>query len=431
MAQPVDTSKLGSLFEGFDDAMLSELMSACQTITLPGGHQVFRQGEMGSAAYFVRRGAVEVIATRDGGGEHPLARLGEGSFFGEVAFLAPGVRTATVRTLGASELLVLDRPTFESAVLTGNAGALRLSHTMAMLLAQRLRSTSNLLQDVLREEDGVTSDTQTDWTGLDASIGMPVRVTRDLQLADLVDLVEGRILAVRVPSYYTPRQSDQLYRKLLRHPGFSRYLMAPDVGVQRIGMTFFETQERPEMLQTYFDEARATAHSIRQVCAPLLTPVDRLRLELDEVWPSGACIGHLEGRKMLAGIARLFEDSHSLPPHQDVLHRDTSKPDAQQIKAQLTANIYLHLGRSGGELELWDWMPTDEEARGLLTGEYDFYDRAKLPPPSCAIRPLKGELVLTLSTRIHAVRPSEGGPRVSMSTFIGYTGPDQPLTLWN
>ena len=55
MAQPITSSKLGSLFHGFDDALLGELLSACQTVSLPAGQQVFRQGEMGSAAYFVQR----------------------------------------------------------------------------------------------------------------------------------------------------------------------------------------------------------------------------------------------------------------------------------------------------------------------------------------------------------------------------------------
>ena len=37
-----------------------------------------------------------------------------------------------------------------------------------------------------------------------------------------------------------PNRREKIAVRLLRHPGFARYLMAKDVGVQRIGMTLFE-----------------------------------------------------------------------------------------------------------------------------------------------------------------------------------------------
>ena len=40
-------------------------------------------------------------------------------------------------------------------------------------------------------------------------------------------------------------------------------------------------------------------------------------------------------------------------------------------------------------------------------------------------------MVLMLSSRIHAVRASSGGPRVSMSCFVGSTGEAERLVLWD
>jgi hypothetical protein len=67
----------------------------------------------------------------------------------------------------------------------------------------------------------------------------------------------------------------------------------------------------------------------------------------------------------------------------------------------------------------------------LYAGDYDFLDTARLPPSAALIRPGVGELVPMLSNRIHAVRPSSGGPRVSMSCFVGNTGEDERRVLWN
>jgi len=97
----------------------------------------------------------------------------------------------------------------------------------------------------------------------------------------------------------------------------------------------------------------------------------------------------------------------------------------------MTVNVYLRTPRSGGELEIWDLIPNDAQVAELYTGDYDFLDTHKLPPSAALIKPGVGELVLMLSSRIHAVRASSGGPRVSMSCFVGSTGEAERLVLWN
>ncbi len=68
---------------------------------------------------------------------------------------------------------------------------------------------------------------------------------------------------------------------------------------------------------------------------------------------------------------------------------------------------------------MWEAQPTDAEARALYTGHHDFYDRARLPQPAVVVRPEVGELVVFAASRIHAVRASRGGERLSASCFIG------------
>ena len=92
---------------------------------------------------------------------------------------------------------------------------------------------------------------------------------------------------------------------------------------------------------------------------------------------------------------------------------------------------YLRTPRGGGELEIWDLIPDEAQVAELYTGDYDFLDTAKLPPSAALIRPGVGELILMLSNRIHAVRPSSGGPRVSMSCFVGSMGEAERLVVWN
>ena len=72
------------------------------------GQNIVRQGDVGVAMYIIRVGQVEVVRESDGRME-VLARLGPGEHFGEVAVLRDVRRTATVRAIGAVEVLRLSR----------------------------------------------------------------------------------------------------------------------------------------------------------------------------------------------------------------------------------------------------------------------------------------------------------------------------------
>jgi hypothetical protein len=257
------------------------------------------------------------------------------------------------------------------------------------------------------------------------------RTASQLTQGDLIDLVQGRILALRIPNYYPQWLCQELCQRLLQLPEFSRYLRAQDVGVQRTGMTFFETKGDPALLDRYYQEAQRLSQTVRSTCFPYLCPIDKLRVELEEAWSAGAHLENIHGRPMLVGIARMFEDSFELPPHQDVLARDISdNPTAGVLLSQLSANLYLQEARYGGELEVWGLKPSYAEFIELSCDDLHF-DRRKLPSPKVVYKPQTGDLVLFDSGRVHAVRPSQQGPRVSMSCFIGYRGLERPLTYWS
>lgn len=422
------------LFSGLPHDVRAELLATGRRLTLQSGQFLFRQGEPGDEVFLVESGHVEVLGQTEEG-ETVLAILGAGQLVGEVALCAPGPRTAAVRAVGDAQLWGLTRAAYDAQLAERTPAAVMLAQRMAELLAQRLRSTSSLVQDtLLGTEDAFESGyyVPAPLDELTKSSGLPVRVASELRTADLQDLLDGRILALRIPGYVNRRLCEHLCKRLLRHPGFARYLVAPEFGLQRIGMTLFETQNQPELLETYYREARSTMLSIRRICSPMLTPMDRFRLELEELWPAGAHIERMHGRKMLVGIARMFEDAHALEPHQDVIRRDLpDSPDAHQILTQITANVYLRLPKAGGEVELWEVQPDDVQAQDLYTGTHDFYDRAKLPPPTAVIAATQGELLLWLTDRVHAVRACTGGPRVSASCFVGFRGHGEALTLWS
>jgi CRP-like cAMP-binding protein len=72
------------------------------------GEIVFRQGEEGDTMYFIQEGAVAVIREGKGTGT-VVARLNPGDFFGEMALVDGGPRSATVSAIEKTTLVPVSR----------------------------------------------------------------------------------------------------------------------------------------------------------------------------------------------------------------------------------------------------------------------------------------------------------------------------------
>lgn len=115
---------------------LASLASCVREVLVQAGEAVFRTGAEGDELFLVRRGRVRVVLPLAGQAGHHLATFGPGDFFGEVAFLDGGPRTADAVAHDDSQLYALSRARFEVAadvhpklarqVFCGLAGALAL-----------------------------------------------------------------------------------------------------------------------------------------------------------------------------------------------------------------------------------------------------------------------------------------------------------------
>ncbi len=102
--------------EGIDDDALSDLAGRLSRHRVAGGSTVFREKDKASEFFVVAEGLFELIETDESGQERVIAHRGEGTYFGEIALLTGGRRTATVRAVQRSELFVVDAATFKRLV---------------------------------------------------------------------------------------------------------------------------------------------------------------------------------------------------------------------------------------------------------------------------------------------------------------------------
>lgn len=99
---PVEQLAAVPLFEDLDDRQLSELASWFDMRTASGGIRLCGEGAPGYTFFVLTEGTATV--TSDG---EEVATLRPGDFFGEIALLGHGRRTATVTTSTPVTLLVM------------------------------------------------------------------------------------------------------------------------------------------------------------------------------------------------------------------------------------------------------------------------------------------------------------------------------------
>ncbi|PWC10294.1 hypothetical protein DDT56_22390 [Brenneria corticis] len=252
--------------------------------------------------------------------------------------------------------------------------------------------------------------------------------TNKLSFDDIEKLVKGNVLAIRFKQFVNEEVGGKLAGKILRQ-GFDKYLNAPGIG--RIGMAFYEAENHPPRISDYFESVFQNIEELRQRCMPYVSPIDLLRCKLDEVWPAGAQLETLYGRKMYVELSRVVRPGVTFLAHRDIFSKDA--PDcfqAHSLQAQLAANVYLSMPSEGGALQIWDreLSPTEfDEMRGDRYG----IDPAMLGAPILEVRPDAGDLVLFNSRCMHAVTVGADDIRLSLSCFVGYRGPAAPLSFWS
>jgi CRP-like cAMP-binding protein len=114
------------LFSALDRRGVERLGMLAEEVDVPTGKVLMRQGEEGSDLMVIVRGRVGI--ERDG---TRLNTMGAGDYFGEIALVVGGPRTATATTEEPSTLLVVNHRDFHSMVEEFPDVAVQLLNTLA------------------------------------------------------------------------------------------------------------------------------------------------------------------------------------------------------------------------------------------------------------------------------------------------------------
>ena len=119
---------------------LEQLYKMAETVSIPAEQLVLQEGDSGDSLYVVLDGELEVTK-RHGSQEVLLAVYKAGLFFGEMALLEQAPRSASVRTLRESRLLVISQAAFQTLLSCSPSAPFRILRAVT----SRLRSTESML----------------------------------------------------------------------------------------------------------------------------------------------------------------------------------------------------------------------------------------------------------------------------------------------
>ena len=142
--EEVDALRRIPLFSNLEPSKLKLLAFTSERLTYAKGQAIFRQGDMGDAAYIIMEGNADVIVRIDDK-DTPVAKVGKHDIVGEIAILCDVPRTATVRASSEVTALRISKDLFFRLIREFPSMAVVIMRE----LAQRLERTTSQLSRAL------------------------------------------------------------------------------------------------------------------------------------------------------------------------------------------------------------------------------------------------------------------------------------------
>ncbi|MEA3192204.1 MAG: family transcriptional regulator, cyclic receptor protein [Betaproteobacteria bacterium] len=142
-----------SFLDRLDGEARNLLLAVARPVSHKKGERLVRHGDPSRGAYVLREGAAEATVTLPGGEKLSVARFGAGGVFGEMALIERGTCTATVTATENLAGWFIERDDFRSLVAQRVPGALRVQHTLTLVLSDKLRQLNAKVLEVAAAED--------------------------------------------------------------------------------------------------------------------------------------------------------------------------------------------------------------------------------------------------------------------------------------
>ncbi|MEY2608183.1 MAG: hypothetical protein QOH31_6037 [Verrucomicrobiota bacterium] len=148
---PPDSTFTGNaLLAGIRPEISDRILPRIQTLTLAPDEVVFAEDDPGDSLYLIAQGSVKISKRGRGGQQETLTYLLANDYFGEMALLDCGKRSAQASTVGETILGKIDRPTWD---LLLNLAPHQVLGNFTRSVTHRLRQNNqHFIEQVMRSE---------------------------------------------------------------------------------------------------------------------------------------------------------------------------------------------------------------------------------------------------------------------------------------
>lgn len=151
MSNTVETReklKKSVLFHEFSTEEVDAFIELCDPVSAPAGEIIVKQDDLGDCMYVVVTGSAKVIHHKAGHDIH-LATLKEGDFFGEIALVDEGPRSADVIALSDCMLLKITQGVIAAVAGVYPTAAFKFLIAIGRIMVDRLRQSNQRYVDSL------------------------------------------------------------------------------------------------------------------------------------------------------------------------------------------------------------------------------------------------------------------------------------------
>jgi CRP-like cAMP-binding protein len=136
------------LFSEFTSEEIEQFIELCDVTTAAAGELIVKQDDPGDCMYVLVSGEAKVVH-HSGGRDIELATLEKGDFFGELALVDEGPRSADVRTVGNCELLKITQAVVSAVAGVYPTAAFKFLIAIGRIMVGRLRKSNQRYVDSL------------------------------------------------------------------------------------------------------------------------------------------------------------------------------------------------------------------------------------------------------------------------------------------